>query len=90
VATVARHLTISGRVQGVFFRDSLRRVAQSRGVAGWARNTRDGTVEAVLEGSADDVEHVIAWCHRGPSGAEVRDVQVSEREPEGLRGFDIA
>jgi acylphosphatase len=89
VAAVARHLTISGRVQGVFFRDSLRRVAQSRGVAGWARNTRDGTVEAVLEGSADDVERVIAWCRRGPSGAEVSDVQVSEREPEGLRGFEI-
>jgi acylphosphatase len=89
VATVARHLTISGRVQGVFFRDSLRREAQSRGVAGWARNTRDGTVEAVLEGSAEDVERVIEWCHRGPSGAEVSDVEVSEREPEGLRGFQI-
>jgi acylphosphatase len=89
VATVARHVTISGRVQGVFFRDSLRREAQARGVAGWARNTRDGTVEAVLEGSAEDVERVIDWCHRGPSGAEVSDVEVSEREPEGLRGFDI-
>jgi acylphosphatase len=88
VATVARHLTISGRVQGVFFRDSLRRVAQSRGVSGWARNTPAGTVEAVLEGSADDVEHVIEWCRRGPSRAEVSDVQVSERDPEGLSGFD--
>jgi acylphosphatase len=89
VATVARHVTISGRVQGVFFRDSLRREAQARGVAGWARNTRDGTVEAVLEGSAEDVERVIDWCHRGPSGAEVSDVEVSERDPEGLQGFDI-
>jgi acylphosphatase len=89
VATVARHLTISGRVQGVFFRDSLRREAQSRDVAGWARNTWEGTVEAVLEGSPEAVEQVIAWCHRGPSGAEVADVVVEEREPEGLSGFDI-
>jgi acylphosphatase len=89
VATVARHLTISGRVQGVFFRDSLRREAQSRGVSGWARNTWEGTVEAVVEGSAEAVEEVIAWCHRGPSRAEVTDVKVDEREPEGLSGFDI-
>jgi acylphosphatase len=86
---IARRVEISGRVQGVFYRDSLRRRAESRGVAGWARNTRDGTVEAVLEGEPDAVEAVIDWCRRGPSRAEVSDVQVSEVEPEGLRGFRI-
>ncbi|MCW3063078.1 MAG: acylphosphatase [Solirubrobacterales bacterium] len=86
---VARHVTISGRVQGVFFRDSLRRQAQARGVAGWARNTADGTVEAMLEGEPADVERVIDWCRSGPSRAEVDEVRVRERAPEGLNGFEI-
>jgi acylphosphatase len=86
---IARHLEIAGRVQGVFFRDSLRREAEQRGVAGWARNTSDGTVEAMLEGEAGAVERVIAWCREGPSRADVSDVRVSEREPEGVEGFEI-
>jgi acylphosphatase len=89
VGVVARRVEISGRVQGVFFRDSLRREAQSRGVAGWARNTRDGTVEAVLEGEPEAVERVLEWARRGPSRAEVTGVEVSDVEPEGLRGFEI-
>jgi acylphosphatase len=86
---IARRVEISGRVQGVFFRDSLRREAERCGVAGWARNTRDGTVEAALEGEPEAVERVLEWCRRGPSRAEVVDLQVSEVEPEGLRGFEI-
>jgi acylphosphatase len=89
VSTVARHLTISGRVQGVFFRDSLRREAQARGVSGWARNTEEGTVEAVLEGESADVDRVVDWCRAGPSRAEVDEVRVGEREPAGLSGFEI-
>jgi acylphosphatase len=89
LGTIARHVTISGRVQGVFFRDSLRRAAASRGVAGWARNTREGTVEAVLEGEADAVERVIEWARSGPSRAEVTGVEVDEQRPEGLTGFEI-
>ena len=89
MSTIARHVVISGRVQGVFFRDSLRRQAESRSVAGWARNTRDGTVEAVLEGEEHDVESVIEWCRRGPSRAEVTNLEIAPRSPEGLQSFAI-
>jgi acylphosphatase len=76
-------------VQGVFFRDTLRRLAERHGVAGWARNTSDGTVEAVLEGEEPDVETVIDFAREGPEGASVTGVDVEDEEPEGLRGFEI-
>lgn len=78
-----------GRVQGVFFRDSLRRAAVSVGVAGWARNCSDGSVEAVLEGPNDAVKGVVGFASEGPPRAAVTDVQVTEEDPEGLRGFEI-
>jgi acylphosphatase len=87
--TLACQLRVQGRVQGVFFRDSTRREAQRRGVAGWAANRPDGTVEIVLEGPAHSVREVIAYCSRGPRGAEVTDVELSERAPAGLSGFHI-
>jgi acylphosphatase len=80
---------ISGRVQGVFFRDSLRRLAEERGVAGWARNTPEGTVEAVFEGDPDDVERLVSFARRGPRDARVDDVRVLEEAAEGLAGFSI-
>jgi acylphosphatase len=86
---VRRRVIASGRVQGVFFRDSTRREAERRGVAGWARNTPDGTVEAVFEGPAEDVDAMVAFVRAGPGHAEVDDVRVSEEEPEGLSGFAI-
>ena len=86
---VRRRLVIHGRVQGVFFRDTLRRLAEDAGVAGWARNTWEGTVEAVLEGEDEAVERLIAFAHDGPEGAAVERVDVAEEEPEGLRGFAI-
>jgi acylphosphatase len=86
---VRRRLVIHGRVQGVFFRDSLRRLAQQHGVVGWARNTWEGTVEAVLEGEDDAVDRVVRFAREGPEGARVQQVDVSEEEPEGLRGFAI-
>jgi acylphosphatase len=58
-------------------------------VAGWARNTQEGTVEAVLEGEGAAVERIVEWCRSGPSHAEVDDVTVVAREPEGLGGFEI-
>jgi acylphosphatase len=73
----------------VFFRDSVRREAQRRGVAGWAANRPDGTVEVVLEGPAASVREVASYCKRGPRGAHVTDVDVRERAPEGLSGFHI-
>jgi len=73
----------------VFFRDSCRREARSRQVTGWVRNNDDGTVEAVFEGDPDAVTALVDWAHRGPSGAQVSRVQVSEEEPKGLSGFRV-
>ena len=84
-----KRVVAHGRVQGVFFRDSTRRRAEAAGVAGWIANRQDGTVEAVLEGEDEAVESVVAWMHDGPRGAGVERVDVSEEEPEGLRGFDV-
>ena len=80
---------VSGRVQGVFFRDSVRRRAEAVGVAGWARNTEDGTVEAVFEGDRQAVDELVEFCRRGPSRAEVAAVEVVEEKPEGLSGFEV-
>ena len=86
---IRRRVVIHGRVQGVFFRDTARRMADSRGVAGWVSNRADGSVEAVFEGEPDAVESMIDFCREGPRGAEVERVEVSEEEPEGLSGFAI-
>jgi acylphosphatase len=89
VVKVRKRVVVHGRVQGVFFRDSARRLAQQHGVTGWVRNTRDGTVEAVFEGAPDAVERLVAFCERGPRGAEVVQVDTRDEEPEGLSGFTI-
>ncbi len=68
------HLTITGRVQGVGFRESMRAVAQALDVRGWVRNLADGNVEAVLQGDEGSVEQLVAWCHNGPPGANVKYV----------------
>lgn len=86
---IARRIVVSGRVQGVFFRDSTRSTASSHGVRGWVRNRDDGTVEAHLEGADDAVDAVIAWARRGPSRAQVTGVSVSDAAPEGLSGFEV-
>lgn len=78
-----------GHVQGVYFRDTLRRHALAAGVAGWARNNRDGTVEAVFEGAPEAVARLIDVCRVGPRGARVDRIEVSEEAPEGLSGFRI-
>jgi acylphosphatase len=82
-------LLISGRVQGVFFRDSLRRLAEEHGVAGWVRNLPDGQVEAVLEGSQADVGNLVDWARHGPRRAVVEQVTVQAEPPEGLTGFVV-
>jgi acylphosphatase len=84
-----RRVVVHGSVQGVGFRYSLARQADTRGVAGWVRNCGDGSVEAVLEGSADAVMPLVSWCREGPRGAGVDRVEVTEEEPEGLNGFRI-
>ena len=84
-----RRVVAHGRVQGVFFRDSTRREAERRGVAGWARNTADGTVEAVFEGDPGAVDAMVAFVRAGPGHSSVSDVEVHKEEPEHLSGFDI-
>lgn len=79
----------SGRVQGVFFRDSTRREAERLGVSGWVSNRRDGTVEAVFEGPPDAVEAILGFCRAGPGEAEVERLEVAPEPPEGLGGFQI-
>jgi acylphosphatase len=86
---IRRRVIVHGFVQGVFFRDSVRRLAQQRGVAGWVGNRADGAVEAVLEGESDAVERLVEFCRAGPRGARVDSVDVVEEEPEGLSGFAV-
>lgn len=86
---VRRRVIVDGRVQGVFFRDSCRRVASAAGVAGWVRNLDDGRVEVVAEGPEAAVERVVAWCHRGPPDAVVTSVAVAVERPAGLDGFRV-
>jgi acylphosphatase len=67
-------------VQGVGFRESMRIEAREQGVTGWARNRRDGTVEAVLHGPAEAVERVVAWAGRGPTTGQVTSIEVENAE----------
>lgn len=86
--TVRRRVVATGRVQGVFFRASLERLARARGVAGSARNRPDGSVEAIFEGPADAVEELVAFSAAGPEGADVSHLEVTEEEPEGISEFE--
>jgi acylphosphatase len=80
---------VRGNVQGVFFRDSCRREARSRDVAGWVTNRPDGAVEAVFEGEREAVDALVEWCRHGPRGADVESVDESLEDPEGLSDFDV-
>jgi acylphosphatase len=86
---IRRRVIVRGMVQGVFFRDSTRRLAQRHGVSGWVANRADGAVEAVFEGESDAVERLVAFSREGPRGAQVESVEVAEEEPEGLSGFAV-
>jgi acylphosphatase len=85
---IARRAVVHGRVQGVFYRDTVRRAAQQRSVAGWAANRSDGTVEVWLEGEQDAVESMLRVLRSGPPRAEVERVEVDEAEPQGLESFE--
>ena len=86
---IRRRVVITGRVQGVFFRDSTRREARRRRVAGWVTNRPDGSVEAVFEGEPHAVEAVVAWTRRGPVRARVESHTVTQEEPAGEDGFRV-
>jgi acylphosphatase len=81
-------LVIHGRVQGVYFRDSMRREAQNLGVVGWVRNRSDGTVEAAVQGEPADVDAIVRWSRRGPERAQVERVEIEPHEGS-YTGFEI-
>lgn len=83
-------LFISGRVQGVFFRDSTRQMAQSLGLTGYVKNLHDGRVEVVVEGEKEDVDQMIKWCHTGPPGAVVSSVEIhNEPYNDEFKMFEV-
>ena len=87
---VRAHVFVSGRVQGVYFREETRRLARSLGATGWVRNRADGRVEAVFEGDEARVRRLIDWCHSGPSHARVQGVAVEWEPPTGeFAGFGV-
>jgi acylphosphatase len=88
-ALIRKRIVARGRVQGVFFRDTVRRAAEAAGVAGWVTNRDDGTVEAVFEGEAGAVDGLVELCRSGPGRAQVTDLDVTGEPAEGLSGFEI-
>lgn len=86
---IRRRVVVHGHVQGVFFRDTVRRKAESRGLAGSVSNRSDGAVEAVFEGEPEGVEALVRFCRSGPERAEVERVEVTEEEPAGEEGFRL-
>ena len=89
MAAVVRHVTISGRVQGVGYRAWVERQAAARGLSGWVRNRRDGAVETVFSGDAQAVEAMIADCRIGPRAAFVLDVRTEDYAGPPLTGFRV-
>ncbi len=84
------HVRISGRVQGVFFRDSTRQRAQELGLTGWVKNLPDGRVEAVFEGPSEKVGEMLRWCEGGPRHAAVENVDTRFENAGGdLDGFEV-
>ena len=85
---VTRRLVVHGRVQGVFYRESMRQEAARLGITGWVCNRRDGTVEAVVQGSTEAVDAITRWARRGPADARVDSVDVSEARAEEFSAFE--
>lgn len=87
--SVRRKVTVEGEVQGVFFRETVRRKATEAGVAGWITNRSDGKVEAVFEGAGQAVDELVEFCRDGPTAATVEKADVRDEKPEGITGFDV-
>ncbi len=84
------HVFVSGRVQGVFFRQAMKTKATQNSVTGWVRNLKDGRVEAVMSGEDEKLGLMIEWCHSGPANAVVDDVIIStEDTAEKFDSFDV-
>lgn len=86
---VRRRVVVSGRVQGVFFRETCRQMARAAGVGGWVTNRPDGGVEACFEGEEDAVARLIEWCGHGPDMAAVSSVEVHDEDPRGETRFVV-
>lgn len=87
---IRAHLLISGRVQGVYFREKTKLKAREWDVSGWVRNLPNGMVEAVFEGDKDRVEKVIDWAKHGPFWAKVKNVDIEWQEYRGeFQKFEV-
>jgi acylphosphatase len=83
------HLTVKGKVQGVFYRATAKDVAEGMHITGWVKNTDDGDVEIVATGSKDQLEKLVEWCKKGPSKAIVTNVIVENKEEEHFKNFQV-
>ena len=83
------HLQIEGKVQGVFYRATAKKMADQLGLNGWVRNTPGGSVEATVNGTEEAVAAFIDWCKKGPPKAIVENVVVTPKPDDGLRGFEV-
>jgi acylphosphatase len=87
---VGAHVFITGRVQGVFFRSKTRNEAKNHGVTGWVRNLPDGRVEAIFEGNKENIEKLIDFVGKGPSGAKVTDLKINWQDYNGkFNDFEV-
>jgi len=87
---VRTHIFVSGKVQGVFFRDSTRRIAEELGIFGWVKNLNDSRVEAVLEGEKEVIEKLIKWAKKGPTFSRVDEIKIEwEEYKEEFKNFEI-
>lgn len=83
------HLIISGKVQGVYYRATAKETADKLGLRGWVKNTREGNVEIMANGSAEAVRQFIDWCRLGPPKAMVDDIAITEKEEMQFSGFSV-
>ena len=83
------HVVVSGDVQGVGYRYTMLIVAREAGVSGWVRNRRDGSVEAEVEGTPEQLDEILAWMAEGPPGSRVTNATVTDAAPRGDPGFEV-
>lgn len=76
-------IVVTGKVQGVFFRQAMKIMAKKSHISGWVKNLKDGRVEAVIEGEDMNVNKIVEWCHGGPANARVEDVEIINEEFTG-------
>ena len=81
---------VTGKVQGVFFRQALKVMAKKNNVLGWVKNLNDGKVETILEGKDADVSAIVEWCHAGPANARIEDIEIKNEKFKGeFSKFDV-